>query len=64
VYVLNKDSAGLNRADLREIAAGVTINQLTEIKTGIAVGDVVLIQGQQFISDGAPVRVIASAGNK
>jgi multidrug efflux pump subunit AcrA (membrane-fusion protein) len=57
VYVLNQ-----GRAELREVLVGVTIDRLTEIKKGVEAGEKVLIQGQQFISDGAPVRVIAAAG--
>jgi hypothetical protein len=56
VYVLND-----SRAELREVKTGVTIDRLTEIKTGIEAGEKVLIQGQQFISDGAQVRVIKPA---
>jgi multidrug efflux pump subunit AcrA (membrane-fusion protein) len=56
VYVLNNMHAEFRRAELREITTGVTVNQLTEIKAGLEAGDAVLIQGQQFISDGALVR--------
>jgi RND family efflux transporter MFP subunit len=46
------------RAELREIVTGVTINALIEIKSGLSVGEIVVIQGQQLLSDGAAVRVI------
>jgi RND family efflux transporter MFP subunit len=60
VYVLQNNPEGLPRAFLREVKTGVTIDALTEIKTGIASGEKVIIQGQQFITDGAPVRVLGS----
>jgi hypothetical protein len=53
VYVLRGSTA-----KLCEISAGATIDRRTEIKTGIASGEKIIIQGQQFVSDGAPVRVI------
>jgi multidrug efflux pump subunit AcrA (membrane-fusion protein) len=55
VYVLHGSTA-----QLREISAGVTIDQLAEIKTGVLEGEMVIIQGQQFIADGSPVRVIGA----
>jgi hypothetical protein len=39
------------------VSAGVSINGLTEIKDGIDAGDAVVIQGQQFLTDGASVLV-------
>jgi multidrug efflux pump subunit AcrA (membrane-fusion protein) len=51
-YVLNG-----GRAELRELVTGVTIDRLTEIRSGIVSGEKVLVQGQQFISDGSIVRV-------
>jgi multidrug efflux pump subunit AcrA (membrane-fusion protein) len=52
VYVLKE-----NKAELREVVTGVTIDRLTEMRSGISSGDKVLVQGQQFISDGSIVRV-------
>jgi RND family efflux transporter MFP subunit len=46
------------RAELREISTGVTIDGLTEIKSGLSAGETVVIQGQQLLSGGAAVRVI------
>jgi multidrug efflux pump subunit AcrA (membrane-fusion protein) len=60
VYVLQNGAGGLPRVFLREVSTGVTIDALTEIKTGIAAGEKVIIQGQQFIADGAVVRIIGS----
>jgi RND family efflux transporter MFP subunit len=47
-----------SRAELREIVTGVTIDGLVEIKSGLSAGEIVVIQGQQLLSDGAAVRVI------
>jgi multidrug efflux pump subunit AcrA (membrane-fusion protein) len=59
VYVLRKDVEGLAYAELREVSTGAVIDRLAEVKAGITVGERVLVQGQQFISDGVAVRVIA-----
>jgi multidrug efflux pump subunit AcrA (membrane-fusion protein) len=72
VYVLRDGGAGspsteLRRVELREVATGVTIGNgangaaLTEIKAGLAAGEQVITSGQQFVSDGAAVRVIAGS---
>ncbi|GHU01071.1 MexH family multidrug efflux RND transporter periplasmic adaptor subunit [Spirochaetia bacterium] len=52
VYVLNNGTA-----ELRKVVTGVTVDHITEIKSGLASGDAVVIQGQQFLSDGAAVLV-------
>jgi multidrug efflux pump subunit AcrA (membrane-fusion protein) len=57
VYTLLGD-----KAQLREVSTGVTIYRLTEIKTGLEAGEKVLTAGQQFVSDGAAVRVITGRG--
>jgi len=49
---------GSLRVEMREVVAGVTVNRETEIRSGLAPGEAVVVQGQQFLSDGAPVRVI------
>jgi RND family efflux transporter MFP subunit len=61
VYVLN--STALNETpsvSLREVSLGVSIDGEVEIKNGLAPGEKVVVQGQQFLTDGAPVRVIVS----
>ncbi|MDR0551858.1 MAG: efflux RND transporter periplasmic adaptor subunit, partial [Spirochaetaceae bacterium] len=62
VFVLasgnGEGNAGLVR--LREVSTGVTVDGETEIKSGLAAGDKVVTQGQQFLTDGAPVRVLGS----
>jgi multidrug efflux pump subunit AcrA (membrane-fusion protein) len=42
----------------REVAAGVTVDGETEIRAGIESGTAVVVQGQQFLTDGAKVRII------
>jgi RND family efflux transporter MFP subunit len=54
VYVLNNS----DHAVLREIVTGASIDDLTEIKAGLSGGESVVIQGQQFLTNGAQVRVI------
>jgi RND family efflux transporter MFP subunit len=45
---------------MREIEAGVSVDGEVEIKSGLDDGDAVVVQGQQFLSDGAAVRVIGN----
>ncbi|MHC6204593.1 efflux RND transporter periplasmic adaptor subunit [Breznakiellaceae bacterium SP9] len=42
----------------REVSVGISIDGLLEIKSGLQAGERIVIQGQQFLSDGAKVRVI------
>ena len=63
VYVLNSNidvnyGAGTPFVEMREVTAGVTVDRETEIRSGLAPGEAVVVQGQQFLTDGAPVRVI------
>ena len=60
VYVLNAD----NSVSRREVAAGVTVDGLTEIVKGIAAGETIVTQGQQLLSDGVKVRAVNAAGSK
>ena len=50
--------AGTPRVELREVNAGVNVDREVEIKNGLAPGESVVVQGQQLLTDGAPVRVI------
>jgi multidrug efflux pump subunit AcrA (membrane-fusion protein) len=59
VYAL--DDSG-ERALFREIRAGVTVDGETEIQSGLEAGALVVVQGQQFLTDGAKVRVIGLQG--
>jgi multidrug efflux pump subunit AcrA (membrane-fusion protein) len=56
VYVFHNSGAAGTVA-LREVVTGVTVDHITEIKSGLAAGDTVVIQGQQFLADGAAVLV-------
>jgi len=53
VYVLDNGHVGM-----KEVSAGVTVDREVEIKSGLEAGESVVVQGQQFLTDGAPVRVI------
>ncbi|QQO09865.1 efflux RND transporter periplasmic adaptor subunit [Breznakiella homolactica] len=54
VYVLQDT----DHAALREVEPGVSVDDLTEIKTGLSGGESVVIQGQQFLADGVLVKVV------
>jgi multidrug efflux pump subunit AcrA (membrane-fusion protein) len=67
VYVVSPDStptstlAADNEAatvHMREISTGVRIDGEVEIQRGLTSGEAVVVQGQQFLTDGARVRVI------
>jgi multidrug efflux pump subunit AcrA (membrane-fusion protein) len=54
VYVIEEPGS----VRLREVTVGAVVDDLSEIKSGLADGEPVVIQGQQFLFDGAAVRVI------
>ncbi|MFP3090025.1 efflux RND transporter periplasmic adaptor subunit [Treponema sp. TIM-1] len=56
-YVVSEETA---QVSMREIAAGVSVDGEVEIKSGLNPGEAVVVQGQQFLTDGAAVRVIGS----
>ena len=67
VYVLDTKSQegysddlapGTPRVEMREVNIGVNVDGEVEIKTGLTPGEAVVVQGHQFLTDGAPVRVI------
>jgi multidrug efflux pump subunit AcrA (membrane-fusion protein) len=58
VFVLSLDNAGQPIVTRREVSTGVTLQGLTEIKSGLAQGVAVIVQGQQLLSGGERVRVI------
>jgi multidrug efflux pump subunit AcrA (membrane-fusion protein) len=60
VYVLKSDGTVARR----EVKTGVGVDGLTEISDGIAEGEAVVTQGQQFLSDGVKVRVINASGSE
>jgi RND family efflux transporter MFP subunit len=45
-------------ASLRQVEVGVTVDNLTEITSGLKADEDVVTQGQQLLSDGVKVRVI------
>jgi multidrug efflux pump subunit AcrA (membrane-fusion protein) len=49
---------GTPRVQMREVSIGVNVDREVEIKSGLEPGEAVVVQGQQFLTDGAPVRVI------
>lgn len=55
---INGIPAGTPFVEMREISAGVNINREIEITSGLVPGEAVVVQGQQFLADGTPVRVI------
>jgi multidrug efflux pump subunit AcrA (membrane-fusion protein) len=67
VYVVNTDTINSDTINtdsnsvsvsMREVSLGVSIDGEVEIKDGISAGEAVVVQGQQFLTDGAAVRVI------
>jgi multidrug efflux pump subunit AcrA (membrane-fusion protein) len=58
VYVLQNGEAGEARVEQRTVVAGVTLEGRTEIISGLAAGEAVVVQGQQLLSGGETVRVI------
>jgi multidrug efflux pump subunit AcrA (membrane-fusion protein) len=54
----NGAPAGTPRVEMREVISGVIVDREAEIKSGLTPGEIVVVQGQQFLTDGAPVRVI------
>ncbi|MCL2380003.1 MAG: efflux RND transporter periplasmic adaptor subunit [Treponema sp.] len=61
VFVLNDngyDAAALPHVEMREVSAGVNVGGELEITGGLEPGEEVVVQGQQFLADGARVRVI------
>ena len=51
-----------DRARFLKITKGVTVDGETEIQSGLEAGMLVVVQGQQFLTDGAKVRVIGLQG--
>jgi len=50
--------AGTPRVEMREVYTGVIVDREVEIRSGLKPGEPVIVQGQQLLTDGAPVRVI------
>jgi len=58
VYVLGTAAEGTSHVEMRDVIAGVNVDREVEIKNGLEPGESVVVQGQQLLTDGAPVRVI------
>ncbi|MDR2476817.1 MAG: efflux RND transporter periplasmic adaptor subunit [Treponema sp.] len=55
VFVLSETA---DQVSIREVSLGVTVDGEVEIKSGLNAGDKVVVQGQQFLTGGAAVRVL------
>jgi multidrug efflux pump subunit AcrA (membrane-fusion protein) len=60
VYVIRHDEKGLPIAARQEVSRGVTLQGWTEIKSGLAEGEIVIVQGQQLLSGGERLRIIGN----
>ena len=58
VFVIGLDNNGQPFVTRREVSTGVTLQGWTEIRSGLAVGEAVVVQGQQLLSGGERVRII------
>ena len=61
VFVLRDSTAepgGIAQVAIRELSTGVTVDGEVEVISGLSVGDKVVVQGQQFLTDEAAVRVL------
>jgi multidrug efflux pump subunit AcrA (membrane-fusion protein) len=59
VYVLeNGHQDNSLTVQAREVSIGVNVDNEVEIRDGLKPGEAVVVQGQQFLTDGAAVRVI------
>jgi multidrug efflux pump subunit AcrA (membrane-fusion protein) len=52
---------GTSQVSTRELSLGVAVDGEVEIKSGLNAGDKVVVQGQQFLIDGAVVRVLGES---
>ena len=53
VYIIEEE-----KAVEKEVEIGLDTGELVEIKSGIAEGDMIIIEGQHYVSDGAVVKVV------
>jgi multidrug efflux pump subunit AcrA (membrane-fusion protein) len=60
VYVIRYGGTGQPIAERLEVSTGVTLQGWTEIKSGLAEGETVIIQGQQLLSGGEHLRIIGN----
>jgi multidrug efflux pump subunit AcrA (membrane-fusion protein) len=64
VYTLSESGGGQGLVEMRPVNAGVTLNGLTEITSGLDTGTQVVVQGQQLLSGGETVRLITDADTR
>ncbi len=55
---------GVDRAELRNVTRGVTVDEAVEIVAGIEEGERVVVAGQAALGDGALLRIVATEGQK
>jgi multidrug efflux pump subunit AcrA (membrane-fusion protein) len=61
VYVIqNAADNNTTNVSMREVEIGVNVDSELEIKNGLSAGEKVVVQGQQFLTDGAAVRLLGS----
>ena len=60
VYVVEQDASGQPVSARREVTSGASLQGLTEIRSGLEAGDVIVVQGQQLLSGGESLRIIGS----
>ena len=53
---------GGSTARYREVTTGLTGNGVTEIASGLAAGDQLVVVGQAYVTDGAAVRIVSGEG--
>jgi multidrug efflux pump subunit AcrA (membrane-fusion protein) len=61
VYVIDNSSPSAGdtlKVQMREVTTGVSVDNETEIKEGLMPGEAVVVQGQQFLTDGVSVRIV------
>jgi RND family efflux transporter MFP subunit len=46
-------------AEFREVTTGISVDGKTEIREGLSVGEMVVIQGQQILTSGAKLRIVS-----
>ncbi|MDR0403444.1 MAG: efflux RND transporter periplasmic adaptor subunit [Treponema sp.] len=61
VFVV-EDSGGETLARRREVERGLESEELVEISEGLEPGEIVVTEGQTFLGDGDPVRIVGTPG--
>ena len=56
VFVISSDS---KQASLRSVTVGMTVDNKSEIVSGLSEGEVIVIKGQSLLNDGAKINVIS-----